>query len=93
RRGEETAQAADGHSLHVELGGLSPAATYFYRFRAGGFESPTGRTRTAPALGADAAMRFANAGCQHFEHGHFTAWRHIAETPLDAVFHYGDYIY
>jgi alkaline phosphatase D len=93
RTGRETAQAGDGHSLHVELAGLPPAATLFYRFRAAGHVSPTGRTRTAPLAGAEVAIRFANAGCQHFEHGHFTAWRHVAEEPLDVVFHYGDYIY
>ena len=39
-------------------------------------------------------LRFVFAGCQHYEHGHFTAWRHIAAEPdLDFVFHYGDYIY
>ncbi|HEY4252777.1 MAG TPA: alkaline phosphatase D family protein [Roseomonas sp.] len=93
RRGTATAHAGEGHSLHVELGGLPPAATFFYRFRAGGFESPVGRTRTAPPPGAGAVLRFVNAGCQHFEHGYFTAWRHIAQEPLDFVFHYGDYIY
>ncbi|MBR0654391.1 alkaline phosphatase D family protein [Plastoroseomonas arctica] len=93
RRGEAVAQAEDGHSLHIELSGLTPSSTWFYRFRARSYVSPTGRTRTAPAPGTEATIRFANAGCQHFEHGHFTAWRHIAETPLDAVFHYGDYIY
>ena len=38
-------------------------------------------------------MRFVVAGCQHYEEGHYTAWRRIAEEPLDFVFHYGDYIY
>jgi alkaline phosphatase D len=33
------------------------------------------------------------AGCQHYEQGLFTAWRHIAQEPVDFVFHYGDYIY
>jgi len=93
RAGEAMATAEDGHSLHIELDGLPPGAFHFYRFHADAFMSPTGRTRTAPAGGADATLRVANAGCQHFEHGHFTAWRHIADTPLDAVFHYGDYIY
>lgn len=93
RAGTEIAHAGEGHSLHVELTGLPPASTLFYRFRAGGHESVAGRTRTAPPPGADTALRFVNAGCQHFEHGHFTAWRHIAEEPIDFVFHYGDYIY
>jgi alkaline phosphatase D len=76
-------------------GGLSPARPYHYRFRVGGETSRVGRARTAPAPGATPArLRFAFAGCQHYEHGHFTAWAHIAEeADLDFVFHYGDYIY
>jgi alkaline phosphatase D len=84
-----------GFAVHAEIVGLQPARPYFYRFRAGREVSPTGRTRTAPA--ADAAptrLRFAHAGCQHYEPGHFNAWRHVAEeADLDLVFHYGDYIY
>jgi alkaline phosphatase D len=38
-------------------------------------------------------LRFAVAGCQHYEHGYYTAWAHIAREPVDFVFHYGDYIY
>jgi alkaline phosphatase D len=32
-------------------------------------------------------------GCSHFESGHFTAYRRIAEESFDFVFHTGDYIY
>jgi alkaline phosphatase D len=94
-RGEAIARPELAHAVHVEVGGLAPGRPYFYRFRAGGEVSATGRSRTAPAPGAAMdRMRFAFAGCQHYEHGHFTAWRHIAqEADLDFVFHYGDYIY
>jgi alkaline phosphatase D len=83
------------HAVHVEVADLAPGRPYFYRFRVGGETSAVGRTRTAPAPGAATdRLRFAFAGCQHYEHGHFTAWRHIAaEAELDFVFHYGDYIY
>ncbi|ONG54981.1 hypothetical protein BKE38_09630 [Pseudoroseomonas deserti] len=95
RRGEALARPELGHSLHVELAGLPAGASFHYRFRVGGWASATGRTRTAPA--ADAAprrLRFVNAGCQNYEHGFFSAWRHVAgEDELDFVFHYGDYIY
>ena len=37
-----------GHSVHVEVTGLKPAHSYFYRFHAGVHTSPVGRTRTAP---------------------------------------------
>lgn len=94
RSGEVVARPEEAHSVHLVLDGLEPARTYFYRFRLGHFETPIGRTRTAPAPGADAEIRFLNAGCQNFEHGHFTAWRHAAaEESIDFVFHYGDYIY
>ncbi|MCQ4160567.1 alkaline phosphatase D family protein [Roseomonas sp. GC11] len=95
REGEALAYPEFGHAVHVELEGLRPGRFYWYRFQAGEALSPIGRTRTAPAPGAaPAGLRFVNAGCQHYEHGHFTAWRHIAgEGELDFVFHYGDFIY
>jgi alkaline phosphatase D len=95
RSGAALARPELGFAVHVEVGGLAPGRPYWYRFRAAGEASPVGRTRTAPAPGAAVPrLRFVNAGCQHFEHGHFTAWRHVAEEPeLDLVVHYGDYIY
>src|SRR5262245_18760724 len=94
RSGLATARVEIAHSVHVEVEGLEPAREYFYRFRAGDAESPIGRVRTLPAPGADVAqLRFAAAGCQHWDSGYYTAWRRIAEESLDFVFHYGDYIY
>jgi len=92
--GDVLAFPEEAHSVHLELRALEPGRTYFYRFRWGAHESPVGRTRTAPAPGSAAEIRFINAGCQNWEHGHFTAWRHaVAEENIDFVFHYGDYIY
>ena len=95
QKGTALARPELGHSVHVEVAGLEPARHYHYRFRAGREASPIGHTRTAPALDAmPAALRYISAGCQHFEVGHFTAWRHIAEeSEIDFVSHYGDYIY
>jgi alkaline phosphatase D len=94
-RGEAIARPELGHSVHVELGGLRPQRPYWFRFHAGAATSRVGRVRTTPP--ADAAVdrvRIAVAGCQHWEAGCFTAYRHLAAEPeLDAVFHYGDYIY
>ena len=82
------------HSVHVEVGGLQPSGEYFYRFRAGSELSPVGRTRTAPAFGASVGeMNFAFVSCQQYEHGYFTAYRHMSEEDLDLVVHLGDYIY
>ena len=83
------------HTVHVEVGGLAPSREYFYRFKAGSEISPVGRTKTAPALGANVAeMAFAFVSCQMYEHGYYTAYRRMAELEnLDLVVHLGDYIY
>ena len=78
--------------MHAEPRGLQPGREYFYRFRANGEISPVGRTKTAPA-GAASAMAFAFASCQQYEHGYFTAYKHMAQDDLDLVIHLGDYIY
>jgi alkaline phosphatase D len=94
REGSTFARPELAHSVHVEVGGLQPAAEYYYRFRAGSELSPVGRTKTAPAFGASVAqMRFAFASCQMYEHGYWTAYRRMSEEDLDLVVHLGDYIY
>lgn len=94
--GEAPARPELGHSVHVEVGGLKPARPYWYRFRLEtGEASPVGRVRTAPAAGdTPDRVRLAVAGCQAIYHGWFGAYRYLSqEVDLDAVFHYGDYIY
>ena len=96
RQGQALARPELGHSVHVELHGLQPHRPYWYRFQVdGGASSATGTVRTAPAAGTDAGrLRIGVAGCQHYEAGLYTAYAHLAKEPeLDAVFHYGDYIY
>ncbi len=94
RHGSIAATAGGAHSVHVELAGLQPGRDYWYRFHANGHTSATGRARTAPAPGTlPARLRFVTCGCNHYEHGYFTAYRHIAEEAPDFAFHYGDYIY
>lgn len=93
-KGTETAYPELGHAVHAEVSGLTPGRPYWYRFHCGGEKSLTGLARTLPAAGASLAkVRFASVGCQHFEAGWYTAYRHVAEESLDFVFHYGDYIY
>ena len=94
QRGTAVATPELGHSVHVEATGLDPDRWYWYQFRVGGESSAAGRTRTAPALGADNdRLRFGFCSCNHYEQGYFTAFRHMAEEDLDVVFHLGDYIY
>lgn len=92
-RGLAQADAALGHSVHVEVTDLAPATTYHYGFRCAGKASPVGRTRTAPSVDMDVELRLALASCQQYEHGYYAAFRHMAGQPLDAVLHLGDYIY
>ena len=92
--GTVTARYADAHSVHVVAGGLAADAEYHYRFRAQGAVSPVGRTRTAPAtVSAGRDLRMAFASCAHFEVGHYTAYRRMAEDRPDLILHLGDYIY
>ncbi|WP_156500611.1 alkaline phosphatase D family protein [Croceicoccus bisphenolivorans] len=96
RSGEEIAHPDLAHSIHVEVSGLRPSRLYWYRFLVTGVEaSPVGRARTAPAADAlPERLRLGLAGCQAYPQGWYEAWRHLASEPdLDAVFHYGDYIY
>lgn len=94
RQGEELARPELGHSVHVELTGLEPDRPYWYRFEAGGERSINGRARTLPAAGASPqALKFGVAGCQNYEDGYFTAYRHLSREDLAFVYHYGDYIY
>ena len=92
--GETWAEPAWGHSVHAEPTGLEPGREYWYRFHAAGATSPIGRTKTAPALDAELpALRFAFMSCQHYEQGHYAAYRQVAADALDLVLHLGDYIY
>lgn len=94
RSGKAVARPELGHAAHVEVAGLEPGRHYYFAFRAGGYQSRIGRAKTLPASGARVQrVRFAVAGCQRYDDGFFTAWRHLAGEDVDFVFHYGDYIY
>src|SRR4029434_3027179 len=94
KRGTATASADMAHSVHVDVRGLEPARWYWYQFRAGSHVSPVARTRTAPATGSQVdRLKLAFVSCQHYEHGFFVSYRHMAAEDLDLVIHLGDYIY
>jgi alkaline phosphatase D len=93
-KGEALARPEVAHSIHVEITGLQPDRPYFYRFEAGGERSAAGHARTLPLAGsAPQRLRFGVAGCQDYQAGYYTAYRHLAAEELAFVFHYGDYIY
>ena len=83
------------HTVKVDVEGLAPATTYWYRFALDGTYSGVGRTRTAPATDAAVAgLRFGVVSCSNWQAGYFSAYRHLAARgDLDAVLHLGDYLY
>ena len=87
------------HSVHVEVGGLMPFRDestplhYWYRFMVADAVSAVGRTRALPALASRQKLTLALASCQNYEHGYFSAYRHMATENLDCVLFVGDYIY
>lgn len=94
RRGHAVAQAEWAHSVHVDVDGLRADRWYWYRFICAGIASTIGRSRTLPAaMTPMQRLRLAVASCQHYEHGWFSAYRHMLADDLDLVIHVGDYIY
>ncbi|GAA5187300.1 alkaline phosphatase D family protein [Rugosimonospora acidiphila] len=92
--GTVTAQYASAHSVHVIAGGLAPDSDYYYRFRAQGYISAVGRTRTAPAAGTVGRnLLMAFTSCAHYESGYYTAYRRMADDNPDLILQLGDYIY
>lgn len=93
----DTGRATTGpdrdHTVKLDIRGLDPATTYWYRFRLGPDEV-VGRTATAPAAAADVErLRLAVVCCANWQAGHFSAYRHLLDHDPDVVVHLGDYLY
>jgi alkaline phosphatase D len=94
RRGSVAARTATAHSVHVELSGLASGREYWYRFRAEKYVSRVGRSLTAPAItSSGGVLDMSFVSCSQFEHGYFTAYRHLAADAPDLILHLGDYMY
>jgi len=94
RRGEATAEAAFAHSVHLDVRGLEAGRPYWYRFTSGDASSRVGRAATLPAPGtALERLRFGFVSCSNYEHGYFSAYRHLADENPEFVLYLGDYIY
>lgn len=99
-----TARRAHAFSVHHDLAALPSDTVVHYQFRALGWASPIGRTRTASDPGANRPVTFAVANCQSIAAGnrpgglpnprYHNGYRHLAErADVDFVVHLGDYIY
>ena len=95
--GTAPADARGDYTVNVQVEGLQPATTYYYRFSVGDpgvqTDSVVGRTRTAPSGKAD-RLRFAVTSCTSIFSGYFNGYRAIARRlDLDGLIHVGDYLY
>jgi len=80
-------------TVKLDVGGLQPGTTYYYRFRTLGRASIIGRTRSLP-IGPVDRIRLGLVACSSLAHGYFHGYRELAQrADLDAVLHVGDYIY
>ncbi len=95
KSGTTTTSAATDYTVQLDVTGLEPATTYWYRFTSNGVTSGLGRTRTLPAPGAAIdRLRLGVVTCAEWEFGFFGAYRALAERDdIDAVLALGDYIY
>jgi alkaline phosphatase D len=90
--GQEIAEAAHDHTVHVDVQNLKPSKELYYGFSALGTQSPIGRTRLLPEN--PERIRFAACSCARFDAGFFNAYRRIAaRDDLSFLLHLGDYIY
>jgi alkaline phosphatase D len=100
---QEVVAARDyDYTVRCSVDGLDSNQYFYYRFIApDGAVSRTGRTHTAPAPGTDATLTAAVFSCQHYEEGHFSAYRRLllddaqapADRKIDLILHLGDFIY
>ena len=79
-------------TVTVDVGGLEPGTTYWYRFETAGERSVVGRTRTLPAGDTD-RLRLGVACCARFSQATFAVYRALAASDVDLVVHLGDYVY
>lgn len=90
-------KAKKSKDFTVKVDPILPKAntTYYYRFRALGWTSPVGRTKTTPAFDTQLdRAKFALFSCSDHESGHFNAYANVAkQKDIDAVIHVGDYVY
>lgn len=92
--GRTVALASRDYTVKLDLAGLLPGRSWYYRFSALGAGSPIGRTRTLPDDDQARHLRIAVASCSNHASGYFNAYRRIAErADLDLVLHLGDYLY
>ena len=86
-------RTADAHSVHAEPRGPRAGLEYFYRFKANGEISPTGRTKTAPRGHGQPRWRSRSRPASSTSTATSRPTSTWPQEDLDLVIHLGDYIY
>lgn len=93
KSGQGETSLAQDCTFKIDVTGLEPGTTYYYRFITSNGQSEPGRTKTLPA-GEPESLNIAVASCSNYPFGYFNAYHHIAgDESVDFVLHLGDYIY
>lgn len=83
-----------GHSVHIDVKGLTPDTWYYYRFKHGSEISTVGRTRTTPELGASMSrLVVGQTSCANWQSGYYQLYADLAAQEPDYWLALGDYIY
>jgi alkaline phosphatase D len=94
QKGTVEAPAEYGHSVHLDVQGLTPDTEYYYRFKSGKFITETARTRTAPdpSQSVDAFV-FGQTSCANWQSGYYQLYDDLAAQEPHYWLALGDYIY
>ena len=92
--GVSTCGEQSNYTLMLDLSGLPPQSTFYYRFQSSDNRySAVGETHTAPSTDAD-NLSIGIASCSSVYSGFFGAYRNLASRPeVFCIVHLGDYIY
>ncbi len=90
---ETTTDPKRDFTARTTVSGLSPAATYHYRWLGpDNSQSPPGQTRTLPAAGTP-QLRIGVFACTNASQGWFNAYAHAAvANDIDLALHLGNYL-
>jgi alkaline phosphatase D len=92
--GTVLAEPSYAHAVHIDVTGLEPERPYWYRFNSGSAQSRIGRALTLPSADSKPdRLRFGYVSRANYEHGYFSAYRHLAAEHPDVALLLGDYIY
>ncbi|KNE60786.1 hypothetical protein AMAG_06142 [Allomyces macrogynus ATCC 38327] len=92
KSGSVAVSSSTDWTVKVDVSGLQPLTSYYYRFVVAGSMSPIGKTRTLPEPGADVdEVTFAVVSGANMQKGYFHVYRRVAErSDVDVVLALGN---